>query len=317
MSSTENITSHAETPRMTAHQLAQRCARKDTVRIARGLGWFSIGLGLTELVAPRAVARLVGTNNHSSMVRGYGLREITAGVGILSTRQPAGWVWSRVAGDVADLASLATAMNSKRNQRGKAAFGLAAVTGVTALDIWCARQLSAAVEGEAGRRAQTEASLIVNRSPEECYGFWRNLENLPRFLSSVEAVRISGERTSHWIAKLPDGSRVEWEAEVIEDVPSRAISWRTLPEAQLPHSGEVEFTAAPGHRGTIVRVRMDFGEAPLRMKAASLIGKGPAQIIDKDLRRFKQVIETGEAITTEGQPAGRRSSVTWLDKIAR
>jgi uncharacterized membrane protein len=319
ISSTENITRGAEVPRMSARQLAQRCARKDVHRVARGLGWFSIGLGLTELMAPRAVGRLIGTRNHSSILRGYGLRELAAGVGILSTARPAGWVWSRVAGDVVDLASLARAMGSERNQRGKTALGLAAVAGVTAVDIWCARQLSADTGTEPVRRAQAEASIIVNRSPEECYRFWRDLENLPRFLSYVEQVRTTGDRTSHWVAKLPGGSRMEWDAEVVEDLPGQAIRWRALPGSELPHSGTVEFDRARGNRGTIVRVQMDFGEtaSPFRVRAALWTGRDPIQILHKELRRFKQAIETGEVITTEGQPAGRRSSVTWLDKIAR
>src|SRR5579872_7315013 len=103
-------------------------------RLARGLGWFSIGLGMAELIAPGTIARLVGTRNHSSLIRAYGLREIAAGVGILANPQPAGWLWSRVAGDLLDLVSLGNAIGSPENDRGKAAFGIASVAGVTILD---------------------------------------------------------------------------------------------------------------------------------------------------------------------------------------
>ena len=71
-------------------------------KLARGLGWFSIGLGLAELIAPRSIARISGTRNHSSLVRSYGLREIAAGVGILATSRPAPWLWARVAGECCD-----------------------------------------------------------------------------------------------------------------------------------------------------------------------------------------------------------------------
>src|SRR5438270_1516565 len=72
-------------------------------KLAKGLGWFSIGLGVAELVAPKTIARLVGSRNHSSLIRAYGVREIAAGVGILTTPKPSGWLWTRVAGDVVDL----------------------------------------------------------------------------------------------------------------------------------------------------------------------------------------------------------------------
>ena len=112
-------------------------------RLAKGLGWFSLALGLTELIEPRVVAWLAGTKNHSSLIRAYGLREIAAGAGILGTDRRAGWLWSRVAGDAIDLASLVQVLASQRRGRGRAAFSIAAVAGVTALDVLCARRLSA------------------------------------------------------------------------------------------------------------------------------------------------------------------------------
>lgn len=120
---------------------------KNAWKLARGLGWFSIGLGLTELLAGRRLARALGMEPRSGLLRFYGLREIAAGVGILANarRAPeARWVWARVAGDVLDLATLLPTLRRSNPQRGAAAFATANVAAVTALDVICAQQLSAA-----------------------------------------------------------------------------------------------------------------------------------------------------------------------------
>src|SRR5205809_6161951 len=102
------------------HQRNERNGSGGADKLTKALGWFSIGLGVAELVAPKAIARLVGSRNHSSLIRAYGLREIAAGVGILATSKPGPWLWSRVAGDVVDLASLGAAAPSSRNGTGTA-----------------------------------------------------------------------------------------------------------------------------------------------------------------------------------------------------
>src|SRR5260370_20998141 len=114
-------------------------------RLANALGWFSIGLGLAEVATPGKVAELIGVRNQdrTRAVRGaYGLREIAAGIGILTRPQPAGWVWGRVAGDLLDLSSLGSALGSRRTDRTRAGAATAAVLGVTALDVHCAQKLS-------------------------------------------------------------------------------------------------------------------------------------------------------------------------------
>jgi uncharacterized membrane protein len=283
-------------------------------RVARGLGWFSVGLGVAELVAPGVVARICGTRNHASLIRSFGVRELAAGVGLLTAPNPAPWLWSRVAGDALDLAALGGTLSSSRNERGWTAFAIASVAGVTVLDVLCATK---STQGPSAARA--EASLIVNRSPEECYTFWRNLENLPRFMKYLETVRTTGERRSHWIVNSGNGMRLEWDAEIETDIPNQRISWRSVANADVSHSGSVEFERAPGGRGTIVRVQIDYGNLlhSLASAAATLIGRHPEQVLRKELYHFRQVLETGEMITTEGQPAGRRSGATWLDQIAR
>jgi len=288
-------------------------------RIAKGLGWFSIGLGVTELIAPGAIGRVTGTRK-KTVIRAYGVREIAAGIGILAARDRGRWLWSRVAGDVMDLAAIGRAAQSSNRHRGSNAFGAAAVAGVTALDVWCARKLTADANGSGASAMDTvaEASMVVNRSPEECYAFWRDFENFPSFMDYLESVTTTGDRTSHWVARAPGGMRMEWDAEIVSELRNERLVWQSLPGADVPQTGSVEFEEAPGGRGTIVRVSMSYQHpAGALGKAAVLIGKDPEQMIRKELRRFKQAIETGEVIRTEGQPSGRRSSVTWLDSIAR
>ena len=111
--------------------------------MARFLGWFSIGLGLAELVAPRAMTDLTGVRS-PALLQLFGLREIACGVGILSSVRPAGWLWARVAGDALDLATLAGAAATEDGDAMRALGAGIAVAGVTLMDLACATQLSAA-----------------------------------------------------------------------------------------------------------------------------------------------------------------------------
>jgi hypothetical protein len=116
-------------------------SRESTHTLARGLGWFSIGLGLAELLAPRKVGGFLGMEEHSGLIQAYGAREIAAGVGILTAQDPTPWIWGRVAGDALDLATLAPAVPDNP-RKGNVLFSIMAVAGVTALDLICAQELS-------------------------------------------------------------------------------------------------------------------------------------------------------------------------------
>ena len=286
-------------------------------KLARSLGWFSIGLGVAEVLAPRRVANAAGTNNHSAWIRAFGVREIVSGVGILTNPQPARWVWSRVGGDLLDLAALGVALKKSRSDRATTAASFAAVAGITALDVIAARRVSAhAPENSPSQRV--EGGIIVNRSREDCYRQWRNFQDLPSFMSYLQSVSDNGDGRTHWVAAGPGDITAEWDAEIVDDVPGQRISWRSVEGSAIYNSGSVEFDEAPGGRGTMVRVQMDFSSpAGAVTTLARSFGKHPEQMVKKDLRRFKQVMETGEAITTEGQSAGRKGSTTWLDAIAR
>jgi uncharacterized membrane protein len=295
-------------------------------KIARGLGWFSIGLGLAEIAAPRGLAKLIGVRgDHSDLLRLLGIREIASGIGILAERRPArplaAWMWSRVGGDAMDLALLGAALKSRRSSQGKVVAATAAVAGVTALDLICSLQLSrrdgAASRSRAIRVAQ---AITINRSPEEVYRFWRDFQNLPRFMKRLESVQATGDKRSHWVAKAPAGTTVEWDAEITEDRPNELIAWRSLEGADVDNVGSVRFERAPGGRGTVVKVNMQYSPPAGAIGAgvAKLFGEDPEWQIKNALRRFKQLMETGEIITTEGQPAGRSSSVSWrYDRAVR
>jgi uncharacterized membrane protein len=162
----------------------------------------------------------------------------------------------------------------------------------------------------AGRGIKVEKSVTINRTPEELYRFWRNFENLPRFMNHLEAVTVIDEKRSHWIAKAPAGRSVEWDAEIYNEKENEMIAWRTLENADVASAGSVHFESAPGIRGTVVRVVLKYDPPAGKLGAfvARLFGENPEQQIDEDLRRFKQLVETGEVATTEGQPSARGAS---------
>jgi uncharacterized membrane protein len=272
------------------------------------LGWFSIGLGLAEILAPRSVGRAIGVGDQTTLLRLCGVREVISGVGLLSERMPSKWAMARVAGDALDLALLSAAASRPDADRTRIAAAATAVAGVTALDIYASQQLRD-FESSHEPIEEVSKSITINASPETIYNFWRNPENFPRFMRHLEEVKTTGDRTSHWIAKAPAGTSVEWDAEIVEDEANSRIAWRTLPDSSVEHEGIVSFEAGPGGRGTIVRVSMSYVPPAGRVgvAVAKLFGEEPSVQIDGDLRRMKQLIETGEIATTDGQPAGRRS----------
>jgi uncharacterized membrane protein len=283
-------------------------------QLARSLGWLSIGLGLTEVLAPRALERFLGIKHHGLLIRLTGLREIASGVGILIQSRPTGWLWGRVGGDLLDIAGLGIALDSAAAKPGNIAVAAAAIAGVTALDVCCAQELSR-IDGRAAETqvVRVRKSIQINCSPEQVYRFWRNFENLPRFMSTLESVQANSDRRSHWVAIGPAGKRIEWDAEIIEEQENQLIAWRSLKGADVENSGSVRFEAAPGGRGTFLKVQIEYSPpgGAFGASVAKLFGRTPEQMMHEDLRHLKQIIEAGEIITTEGQPAGRSSSTSW------
>lgn len=278
-------------------------------RRARGLGWFSIGLGLAQIGAPRTVARLIGVSDDDearNTMFAIGLREITSGIGILSRPRPAGWVWTRVGGDLMDLALLGKALNSEDSDRARVTAATATVLGVTALDFLTGRQLGG--DGSKGfertkasRQIDVVVAITINRPRHEVYGFWHNFENFPRFMTHLESVERIDDRRSHWKAKAPAGAAVEWDAEITEDRPNELVAWRSLPDSKVPNSGQVRFRDAPGNRGTEVIVELKYQPPGGKIAAllAKLFGEEPSQQVKSDLRRLKQVMEIGEIVHSD------------------
>jgi uncharacterized membrane protein len=272
-------------------------------RLAKGLGWFSVGLGLAELLAPRAIASITGVSKErTGLIRLYGLRELGAGIAIFSQKKPTEAMWSRVAGDALDLVSLGVACTSPDAKRGRITFATANVLAVTALDVMCAMQLSNGNK----HGIHAKGTCIVNSTPEEVYQFWRDFQNLPRFMRHVDSVQELGEGRSHWKVKGPAGMEVEWDAMIVADVPNEVITWRTLENADVDHAGAVRFERAAGGRGTVVKVNLEYMPVGgvIGATVAKLFGEEPEQQLDDDLRRFKQVMEVGEVVVSEATLLG-------------
>jgi uncharacterized membrane protein len=282
--------------------------------LARGLGWFSVGLGLAQVAAPSRVARMIGVDDEGNegLIRAIGVRELTSGFGLLAGGQTAPYLWSRVAGDAMDLAMLMNAMGSRDGERRqRISRAMLAVAGVTVPDAIAsvrATQFGGGSSADDGS-SDVRATVTIARSPQEIYGFWRDLENLPRFMTHVEQVLDQGGGRSHWRATGPAKTSVEWDAEIVVDDPGRRISWSSMPGSQVDNEGLVEFVPAPRDRGTEVRLRMSY--APPGGTAgrviAKLLGEEPKQQVTDDLRRLKQLLEAGEIARSEGSPEGTRT----------
>ena len=157
-----------------------------------------------------------------------------------------------------------------------------------------------------GRRGvHVEESVTINRPVAQVYRFWRNFENLPRFMRHLESVAVREEGVSHWVAKGPAGTRVEWDARIINDVENKVIGWQSLDGSMIATAGSVNFDETG--RGTVVRVNLQYNPpaGKLGSTVAWLFGEEPTLQIHEDLRRFKALLETGEIPTIDGQPSGR------------
>jgi hypothetical protein len=161
-------------------------SRQSAQSLAQGLGWFSIALGLTEMLAPRSLTRCLGMEGHETLVQAYGLREIATGIGILSSEQPAPWMWGRVGGDALDISSLVPGLSDDNPQKHNVGLALAAVAGVTLLDIVCAQALSS----NSGSRPLYDYSdrSGLQDGPAAMHGAARDFE-VPRDFRTPEALR--------------------------------------------------------------------------------------------------------------------------------
>jgi uncharacterized membrane protein len=288
----------------------------DERKLAELLGWAGLGLGVSQTTSPGRFDRFIGVRPdpkpRAITVVACGVRELAAAAGILALDRdrPGGWLWARVAGDMLDLALLARALRNRPERPARVVGAIGAVVGISAADLFAAVQNSRRQDTSPSRneeqRMEVKAAITVRRSPEEVYAFWHDFENLPRFMYHLESVEPSGDGRSRWKAKAPLGS-VAWEAELTEDRPNERIAWRSIPGSRIVNSGSVRFTSAPGDQGTEIRLELRY-DAPggaLGVALAKFFGEEPRQQIKDDLRRFKQVMETGQVVRSDGSPEGQ------------
>lgn len=168
------------------------------------------------------------------------------------------------------------------------------------------QQVEEATGMEKGLRVEKTVA-IMNKSPQELYQFWRNLENLPSFMKHLRSVKTINHTRSHWVASAPLDQTVEWDAEIVQEQENHLIAWASVEGADVENSGFVRFQPATGGRGTEVKVVIEYmpPAGALGATIAKLFGEGAEQQIGDELRRFKMLMETGEIATTDGQSSGR------------
>lgn len=199
----------------------------------------------------------------------------------------------------------------------KAALGLAGLSlvyrGVSGrcqtyriLGISTARSPSPARGVEARHGCKVTKSITIQRSAEELYRWWRQIDQLPRAMAHVVSVKPIDERHSHWTARGPLGATIEWDAQIINEREPELIAWRSLPGSQVDTAGSIHFKTLPAERGTEVTVSLKYDPpgGKLTTAVAEFLGAGLEGRVQQDLRRWKQLIETGEISTIEGQPHG-------------
>jgi uncharacterized membrane protein len=162
---------------------------------------------------------------------------------------------------------------------------------------YAAAGISTAEDGDTKRALSgpggviVESAITVNRPVSDVYAFWRTLDNLPRVMEHLESVTVLDRGRSRWVAAAPLGTTVEWDAEIINEVPDKVIGWRSVPGSTVATAGSVNF--GPDGSGTNVRVRLQYDPpgGKLGSWVAWVFGEEPSVQIEKDLRRFKEIME--------------------------
>jgi uncharacterized membrane protein len=153
-----------------------------------------------------------------------------------------------------------------------------------------------------------KTTLTVNKPRHEVYGFWRRLENLPRYMKHLEKVTVIDENISEWKAKMPGGlGAITWRSQIVKDEPGALLSWQSVPGSGIENAGKIEFSDA-GNFGTEVHTVLSY-HAPLGIigeQAAKLLNPVFEAMVKEDIKNLKRFLETGEIPTIEGQPSGRK-----------
>jgi len=167
-----------------------------------------------------------------------------------------------------------------------------------ALSISTAKRKGLRASVKHGAGIKVEKRVTINKPAEELFRFWHNFENLPSFLNHLESVRSIGGASgrSHWVARLPTGMTIEWNAEIINEAPNELIAWRSLEGATVPNAGSVRFEQAPDGQGAEVKVSLEYAPPAGKLGAliVKLLGEDPERQVEEDLRSFKRLMETGQ-----------------------
>lgn len=178
-----------------------------------------------------------------------------------------------------------------------------------ALSVSTAKRKGLRASVKHGAGIKVEKSVTIDKPVEELFRFWSDFENLPRFLNHLESVRAIGgqpnqsgrsSRLSHWVARLPAGIKLEWDAEIINEEPNELIAWRSLEGAGVPNAGSVRFERSPDGRGAEVKVAIEYAPPVGKIGSflAKIFGEDPERLVAEDLRRFKLLMETGRTTPT-------------------
>lgn len=155
-----------------------------------------------------------------------------------------------------------------------------------------------------------EATITVNKPAAEVYGFWHQVDNHPRWMQHLDAVISLGDKRARWTARGPLPMPITWDADLIEARPHTLLAWRSLPGEVVDYMGTVRLRELPDGRGTEVQLRLEYappgGVAGVAL--AQLFKTLTVRQLKEDLRRFKQIIETGETPTMAHQPAAAAST---------
>ena len=292
--------------------------------LATMFGGMSTGIGAWYVVAPEHFLETIGappTTQRIALARLVGAQELGVGSALFMDGRAGPWLTSRLVGDVLHGAMLALAWRARDIHRDRMSLAWGAWATITAADAIATlmanqtERTGAELDGPTGSSERAGAvadgavhgSVTINAERETVYDHWRRLENLPLFMKHLERVDQYDGRRSHWVARAPLGTHVEWDAELTDDVPGERIAWTSTEGSEIWNTGEVRFESAPGGRGTEVHVRLEYAPpgGAVGAAVARLLGEEPKSQIKGDLRRLKQVIETGEVIVSEAVADGR------------
>lgn len=317
---------HPAAPEVGKRRAAQASRAAGDAQLGRAMAWFSIGVGLAYLLAPRVMARRTGMPDWPLLMRATGARELAVGVGLLSRSTSPVWRYARVAGDAMDLAMLGLSLTRPGRSKRRLATAAAVMACVTAFDVRASLRRgdrgdtaddTPQYAAESGNVLRAAKSVIVKQQADECYRLWRDLEHLPRFMKDLDSVRVMDERHSHWTVRGPRGAAMEWDAEITEDQPGHLLAWRSFDADNAEHTGAVRFSAGPG--GTRVQLETQYRPLPGKAAAVDKAGADAAErLMEENLQRFKLLAETGQVPPGEDDAASRRSLrerlFPWIDK---